>query len=151
MAKKLTKDELEKSKDYAKILFIKDKLLQKEIAVKTGISEKTISKWAADGKWANEQKNFVVTRQEQMSLLLDELVELNAAIKNKDAGMRFADSKTADVRRKLIRDIKDLETSASKPEAISACIALLNFIRKVDLSIAQQLGPYIDGFIKSIL
>lgn len=151
MAKKLTKDEIEKSKGYAKILFIKDKLTQKEISFKTGISEKTIGKWANEGKWDKEQRNFVVTRQEQMGNLLDELTELNAFIKTFPEGMRFADSKLGDVRRKLIKDIKELETSSSKPEAISACIALLNFIRKIDLTIAQQLGPFIDAFVKSLL
>lgn len=151
MAKKPTKDDLEKSKGYAKILYIKDKLTQKEIADKTGRSEKTIGKWVAEGQWEKERKNFLLTRQEQMGNLLDELTELNAFIKKKPDGFRFADSKEGDIRRKLIKDIKELETSSSKPEAISACIALLEFMRKVDLTIAQELAPYVDGFIKSLL
>jgi transcriptional regulator with XRE-family HTH domain len=151
MAKKQTKDEIEKSKGYAKILFIKDKLTQKEIAAQTGITEKTISKWVNDGKWQSEQKNFVLTRQEQMGNLLDELTEINNFIRTKDKGFRFADSKLGDVRRKLIKDIKELETKSSKPEAISACISLLEFVRRVDLKVAQDLGYYINGFIKSIL
>lgn len=151
MAKKLTKDEIEKAKGYAKILFVKDKLTQKEIALKTGISEKTIGKWAADGNWEKERKNFVLTRQEQMSNLLDELTEINEFIKNLPEGKRFADSKLGDVRRKLIKDIKELETSSSKPEAISACISLMEFIRKIDVKVAQDLAKYIDAFIKSIL
>lgn len=151
MAKKLTKSEIEKAKGYAKTLFINDKLSQKEIAIRTGISEKTIGKWVIDNNWEKERKNFVLTRQEQMSNLLDELTELNESIKKKPAGFRFADSKEGDVRRKLIKDIKELETSSSKPEAISACISLLEFIRKVDLLKAQELSAYVDGFIKSIL
>jgi transcriptional regulator with XRE-family HTH domain len=151
MAIKATKSENEKSKGYAKILFVKDKLTQKEIAVKTGKTEATISKWVTAGNWEKERKNFLLTRQEQMSYLLDELGELNAAIRKKPEGARYADSKEGDVRRKLIKDIKELETSTNKPEAISACIALLEFIRKVDLVICQQLAPYIDGFVKSIM
>jgi transcriptional regulator with XRE-family HTH domain len=151
MAKNLTKDERSRAKDYAKILFVKDKLTQKEIAAKTGISEKTVSKWVNEGNWDKERKNFVLTRQEQMSNLLDELTEINEFIRTLPEGRRFADSKTADVRRKLIRDIKELETSSSKPEAISACIGLLEFIRKVDLNVAQELSKYVDGYIKSIL
>lgn len=151
MAKKLTKADIETAKGYAKILYVKDKLTQKEIAAKTDISEKTIGKWVVEGNWEKERKNFVLTRQEQMGNLLDELTEINAFIKTKDVGLRFADSKLGDVRRKLIKDIKELETSSSKPEAISACIALLEFIRKIDLKTAQDLAPYIDAFIKSIL
>lgn len=148
---RLTKAQLQKDKDYAKILYIKDKILQKEIAEKTGRSEKTISKWVIEGKWEKERKNFILTRQEQMGNLLDELAELNAFIKKKAEGVRFADAKEGDVRRKLIKDIKELETKASKPEAVSACMALLEFIRKVDLKVAQELGFYINGFIKSLL
>jgi hypothetical protein len=151
MPERLTKAQLQRAKDHAKILYIKDKMPQKEISVSTGISEKTISKWVVEGKWEKERKNFVLTRQEQMGNLLDELTEINNYIKTLPEGRRFADSKLGDVRRKLIKDIKELETKASKPEAISACIALLEFIRKVDLKVAQDLGFYINAFIKSLL
>ncbi|UOE47988.1 hypothetical protein MTO98_26615 [Mucilaginibacter sp. SMC90] len=151
MAKTRSKAEIERLKGYAKLLFIRDRLSQKEIAQRTDVSEKTIGKWVEDGQWEKERKNFVLTRQEQMSKLLDELTEINAYIESFEKGKRFADSKLADVRRKLIKDIKELETKTSKPEAISACIGLLEFIRKIDLAKAQELSGYIDGFIKSIM
>jgi len=151
MAKTRSKADIEKLKGYAKLLFVRDKLSQKEIAQRTEISEKTIGKWVNDGLWDKEQKNFVLTRQEQMSNLLDELTEINKFIKDKPEGLRFADSKLGDVRRKLIKDIKELETKASKPEAIGSCIALLDFIRKVNLGKAQEIAPLVDAFIKSIL
>ncbi|QTE37225.1 hypothetical protein J3L18_29660 [Mucilaginibacter gossypii] len=152
MAERKSKADLERLKELAKRYFIDDSLSQKEIAAKTGISEKTIGKWVAenDGLWEKQKKNLVLTRQEQMSYLLDELSELNAAIRKKPAGQRYADSKEGDVRRKLIKDIKELETKTSKPEAISACIALLNFARTVSLEKAQTLAPIIDGFIRSL-
>jgi len=151
MAKTKSKSELEKLKGYAQILYTKEHLSQKEIAERTDISEKTIGKWVADGNWDKYKKNFVLTRQEMMGDLLNEVTEINKAIKDRPEGLRFADSKTADVRRKLILDIKQLETSASKPEAISACAALLEFVRKVSLAKAQELAPFVDGYIKSIL
>jgi hypothetical protein len=151
MVKNDSKAKRQQDKDYAKILYVKDKLTQKEIAVKVNRSEKIIGKWVTEGNWEKERKNFVLTRQEQMGNLLDELTEINEFIKSLPEGRRFADSKLADTRRKLIKDIKELETSSSKPEAISACIALLEFIRKVDLKKAQEFAPIIDGFIKSIL
>lgn len=149
--KRRSKAELEKLKGHAKLLFVNDKLSQKEISQRLDITEAVVSRWANDGGWEKLKKNFVLTRQEQMANLLDELTELNAAIKLKPEGMRFADSKQGDIRRKLIRDIKDLETKTNKPEAISACIALLDFIRKVNLPKAQELAVFVDGFIKSIL
>lgn len=150
--KKLNKEELELRKAHAKNLYVHEGVTtQKELAARVGITEKTIGKWITEGNWDKYKKNFVLTRQEQMGNLLDELTELNAAIKKKAAGLRFADSKEGDIRRKLIKDIKELETKASKPEAISACISLLDFVRKVSLEKAQQLAPYVDGFIKSLL
>jgi len=151
MAKTRSKADLEKLKDYAKILFVKDKLTQKEIAQKTEVSEKTISKWVEDGRWAKLQKNFILTREEAMGDLLNELVEINAFIKRMPEGSRFADAKLGDVRRKLVKDIKELETKASLPEIIAALKLLLDFTRKVDLKDAQLLSKYADALIKSLL
>jgi len=150
--KRLTKEEIERRKNHAKLLFTRDGVTtQKELAERTGISEKTISKWVNDEGWEKLKKNFLLTREEQMSNLLSELEELNQFIKDKPEGMRFADSKQGDVRRKLIKDIKELETKAALPEVIHACTALLDFIRKVDLNKAQELSRYVDAFVKSQL
>ena len=151
MAKNRSKEETERLKDYAKTLFTQDRLSQKEVAIKSGISEATISKWVVAGNWSKLQRNFLLTREEQMANLLDELAELNAHIKKKAEGLRFADSKEGDVRRKLIRDIKDLETKASLPEVIASCKGLLDFVRKIDLATAQSFSKLIDGYIKSLL
>ena len=56
-----------------------------------------------------------------------------------------------DVRRKLVKDIKELETKASLPEIIAALKLLLDFTRKVDLKDAQLLSKYADALIKSLL
>jgi hypothetical protein len=55
------------------------------------------------------------------------------------------------VRRKLVKDIKELETKAALPEIIHACVQLLEFVRKIDLAKAQELSGLIDAFIKSRL
>lgn len=151
MAERKTKADIEKLKEYAKLLFTKDKLTQKEIAEKTGISEKTIGKWVQENGWEKLLKNFLLTREEQMGNLLDELAEINAHIKGLPKGQRFADSKLGDVRRKLVKDIKELETKAALPEIIAALKILLEFTRKMDLKDAQLLSKYCDALIKSLL
>lgn len=153
MAKeKLTKDEIERRKSHAKLLFTRDGITtQKELAQRVGISEKTMGKWINEEKWERLQQNFLLTREEQMANLLAELSEINAFIKRKPEGMRFADAKEADVRRKLIKDIKELETSALLPDIIHACAGLLDFVRKVDLQKAQELARYVDAYVKSLL
>jgi len=147
-ANKLTNQQ---KKDYAKILITKEKLSQKEAAERVGTSAQTMNKWFNEGGWGKLQKNFLLTREEQMANLLNELVEINEYIQTFDAGQRFADSKLGDVRRKLVKDIKELETKAALPEIIHACTGLLEFVRKVDLEKAQELSKYVDGFIKSKL
>lgn len=153
MAKeRLKKEEVERRKNHAKILFIRDGVTtQKELSQKVGISEKTIGKWINEEGWEKLQRNFVLTREEQMANLLDELSELNAFIRLKPEGKRFADAKEGDVRRKLIKDIKELETKALLPDIIHACVGLLDFIRKADLSKAQDLSRFVDAYIKSQL
>ncbi len=153
MAKKrLTKAELEEKRDHAKVLYTKEGVtLQKEIAERTGISENTISKWISEGKWESLKKNFLLTREERMSDLLDELTELQASVKLKPAGERFADSKLADVRRKLIKDIKELETKAATGEVIHALTQLIKFARHEDFAEAKIITKWSDIFIKQLL
>lgn len=151
MAERKSKADLEKLKEYAKLLYTRDRLTQKEIAEKTDISEKTIGKWVSEGGWDKLLKNFLLTREEQMGMMLDELNEINAYIKGLPQGKRFADAKLGDVRRKLVKDIKELETKAALPEIIAALKILLDFIRKVNLQDAQLLSKYCDAVIKSLL
>ncbi|MCZ2084153.1 MAG: transcriptional regulator [Flavobacteriales bacterium] len=154
MAKKgrLTKAERERLQEHAKLLFTRDNItVQKELAERVGVSEKTMGEWIEEGGWKKLKRNFILTREEQLANLLDELTELNEAIKKKKEGTRFADSKEANVRRFLIRDIKDLETKALLPELISALTQLLDFVRKNDLGDAQMISKYVDSFIKTKL
>ncbi len=151
MAKRHTKEELLRLHDYAKILITKEKYSQVEAAKKTGVSKVTINKWHKEGNWDKLGKNFLLTREERMGDLLDELTEFQDAIKIKPIGQRFASSKEADIRSKLIKGIKELETNASLPEIIHSCQGLLEFVRKVDLEKAQELVGLVDAYIKSKL
>ena len=85
-----------------------------------GVTVKTIAQWINDGNWERYKRNLVLTRNEQMALLLEELEELNNVIQNKEEGKRYADYKESNIRRNLIKDIKELETKASISEAINA-------------------------------
>jgi len=154
MAKKgrLTKAERERLQEHAKLLFTRDNItVQKELAERVGVSEKTMGDWIEEGGWKKLKRNFILTREEQLANLLDELTELNEAIKKKKEGTRFADSKEANVRRFLIRDIKDLETKALLPEIISALTQFLNFIRRNNFDDTKLIAGYVDAFIKSNL
>lgn len=149
---RMTKERRERLKEHAKLLYTRENVTtQKELAERVGVTEKTISSWISKGNWDKYKRNFILTREEQMANLLEELSEINASIKQKEVGERFADAKLAQVRRQLIKDIKDLETKALLPEIISALTQFLNFVRKNSLDDAQSISHYVDNFIKTKL
>lgn len=148
---RLSKEELNNKKYLAKIIYTTEKgVTQKEIAVRVGVSEKTISKWIKEEKWDNLIKNTVLTRQEQYAEMMNDLESLNAYIRSLEFGV--ADSKLADVRRKLIKDIKDLESEKiGIAETISVLVEFLESVRKTDHKDAILVADYCDAYIKSKL
>lgn len=154
MAKKgrLTNEEKERKKGLAKVLFLQEKNISfKEIAERIEVSEKTIADWVKNEKWEGLRRNILLTRQEQLVMMQDELNEINLCIKNQPEGARFADFKLAQVRNQLVKNIKDLETKAMLPEMINVLTRFLDFVRKENLDEAQLLADYTDQFIKSQL
>ncbi|MGG5507910.1 MULTISPECIES: transcriptional regulator [unclassified Myroides] len=149
---RMTKEVQEKKKEHAKLLFIKENIdSQKEISERVGVSEKTIGRWIEEGAWRKLKRNIILTREEQMINLMDELAELSESIKKKEEGSRFADHKEAQIRRQLVKDIKDLETKAMLPEIINSLTQFLDFVRRQDIDDTKLLAGYVDHFIKEKL
>lgn len=149
MADKLT---TKQKKEWAKTLYTKEGItIQKHLAEKVGISENTISRWVREEEWEKWRNNMLLTREEQMQNLLMELVQINESIQKYAPGKRFADSKLADVRRKLIKDIKELETKASVAEMIHTAQAFIKFVSATDFEMAKTVATLFDSFIKSSL
>lgn len=148
---RMTKEEQERKKDYAKLLYTKENITnQTELALKVEVSVKTVGKWIEDGNWRKLKQNIVLTRQEQYANLMEELEKLNEYVKELPTG--FADSKLADTRRKLIKDIKDLEgEKIGLSETIGVQVSFLEFIRKRNHTDAVMIAHYSDMFIKSKL
>lgn len=143
---------IEQKKEWAKLLYVKENVTTyKILAVRVGVQARTISKWAEEGEWDKLRKNVVLTRSEQLSKLLSQLEAFNSYIEAKPQGYRFADSKEADARRKLIADIKALEADASIAEAINVCTSITNWLAKFDLEKAKNISDLFDNYIKFLL
>lgn len=140
-------------KDWAKLLYTRENLSQKEISLRTGVSAVTISKWVnADGNaWDKMRKSLLVTREEQLRRLYNQLDELNTAIMNREEGQRYANSKDADIISKLTVAIRTLETEASIAEVVEVCKRVLNYIRPIDPAMAQKISIVFDDFIKNTM
>lgn len=114
-----------------------------------GATEKTLRKWVKELNLDKLKRNLVLTYEEQLSHLLNELVEINAAIKSKPEGERYADYKTAQIRRQITKDIEALQNeNAQLPDIISALTQFINFIRKQDLEKAKEISHLANDFLK---
>lgn len=104
----------------AKILYTREQLDQKVIAKKVAVSEKTISKWVNEFGWKNLRKRLLISKEEQLNSFFEQLDELNAAIKEKPQGQRYADSKQADIQIKLTASIRNLENDLAIADLVES-------------------------------
>lgn len=159
-AKALT---IQQKKDYAKMLFIKEKLTQKEIAKRAEVSERTISKWVNDENWERQRKSLLLTREEQLTKMYNELDVLNLVIEGSGTFQQgkdeklfwvprgYANKEQAYIRDTLVQNIQKLETETSIADINNVAVKMIGYWRTLDLAAAQQLTEWFDVFIKSSL
>lgn len=134
------------------MLYVKENVtVLKELALRVGVTPKTAAAWVNEGMWEKRRQNMLLTREEQMQNLLIELEELNNFIKTKKEGKRYADAKEADIRRKLIKDIKDLETKASISEIIETSKRFIRWLAAIDFEKSKEVANLLNAFIKDNL
>jgi len=146
-----TKAKLQQLRDYAKLLYTKERITQKEIAVRIGVSEVTVSRWATKDNWEGLKLNLSVTREERMMSTIMQLTELDKAISRQPEGSRYPSSKEADIRRKLVADLAALEVECGIKDIVDVSVKFLEWLRRVDLPRAQEMSDYFDAFIKEQL
>ncbi len=137
-------------KEIAQILFLQNRLSQKEIAEKLEVSQQTVTRWAKAGNWDALRKNLLTSKSTRLSELYDELEEFNRMIRDKD-DYKVADSKQADARRKLIMDIKALEGQCSIAQITTTGMEFCEFVKTAAPDIAPQVVELFNAFVnKSI-
>lgn len=142
---------IKQKQDWAKVLYLKENLMQKEIAQKVGVTEKTMSKWVNDGNWEQLKSSIIVTKEEELRRIYMQINQLNTHIFSKEDGQQFASSKEADTLTKLTAAARSLETETSVADVIEVAMQVCNFIKKDDLVKAQELSTIFDSFIKTKL
>lgn len=138
-------------KDWAKVLYLRENLNQKELAARVGVTEKTISSWIKADNWEQFKSSLIVTKDEELRRIYMQINELNTAIFKRPEGERFAKNGEADTLVKLAATARNLETDTSISEVIEVAKQVLAFIRKDDLAKAQELSNIFDAFIKTKL
>lgn len=146
-----TKQETQKLQEWAKSEYLSSNLSYIEIAAKVGVTAKTIGNWAKEQGWESLKAATIISKPEQLSMIYGQINELNTAIKNKEEGQRYANSREADALKKLTAAAKDLEGELGLSEIINVSIPLLKFIKRIDYDVALKLQTYINEFIRSVI
>jgi len=141
----------EQKKELAKLLFINEYLTQKEIAARVDVSEKTLSKWVNEGDWRRLRQSYLVTKEEQLRRIYEQIDELNTAISMREPGQRYANTRDADTLAKLTSAARNLESEASVSDIISVAKRFLTWLRPNNTEKAKELSALFDAFIKDQL
>lgn len=150
-------------REYARILYVSERITFKEIAERTGVTEKTISKWATADNWDKLRKSLLTTKENQLVHWYNQLEAMNENIAERpDILVRgkltpspfqknISTSGEADVMSKTTANIQRLETEIGLGEYVEVSRKLLTFIQSIDLNEAKKFKNYIDEFINSKL
>jgi uncharacterized protein YjcR len=141
----------EREREHAKILYLKENCTFKEVAERVGVSERTVSRWATEGKWDDLKTSLLTTKEDELRRLYAQLKELNTAIESKPEGKRYSDSKEADIFSKITASIRQLETETSVAQIVEVSRQMAEWLRAVDLEKAKQFVSWADAFIKTKL
>lgn len=128
----------------ARTLFVQGGMTQKEIASKLEVTEQTISRWSKKDHWDELKKNVMSGKQEILRSLYTELQKLQNII---EAQGGVANSKQADIRRKLITDIRQLETRYSVSQTVQIGMDFCEFLKEIDFELAGKISKYYQSFI----
>lgn len=139
----------DQKRDWAQILYTKERLSQKEIAAKVGVSEKTVTTWKEKYLWEQLRKSLLVTKEEQLRKLYNQLDFITNLIEER--AHQVADTKEADVISKITSAIKQLETETSIAEIFEVGKQFIDFVRTDDIEMAKTITMIYDAFIQKHL
>lgn len=135
----------DQEREYARILYVSERLTFKEIAERVGVSDKTVGKWADLHKWDNMRKSMLTTRQNQLVHWYNQLEAINNDIAAREPAIPNA--KEADIMSKITANIQRLEVETSIGEYVEVGRKVLTFIQDINLNDAKLFKSYIDEFI----
>lgn len=134
-------------REFARMLYVNERITFKEIATRVKVSEKTVSKWAELDGWDKLRKSLLTTRQNQLVHFYNQLDALNELIADRDR--KIPTSSEADIMSKITAAINKLETEVGLGEYVEVSKKLLTFIQSANLNDAVLFKNYIDEFINA--
>lgn len=141
---------LKQKREWAQMLYTKERLSQKEIADRVEVTEKTISNWKQKYEWDALGQSINVTKEVQLKRMYAQLDRLTQAIEDKEEN-KYPDIKEINTMTQLTNNIQKLETETSVAEIIDVGMKFVNFIRKDDWAMAQSITKLLDAFIQDTM
>lgn len=139
----------EQKKEWAQLLYVHQRLSQREVAEKVGVSTNTMCKWVDRYKWDELRKSMLMTREQQLRRLYDQLDWLTEQIAAREK--KVAEAKEAGTITRLTAAIRSLETETSLAGIVDAGQRFISFIRAQDLDKAREVTALYDTFIRDYL
>lgn len=135
--------------EFARILYVKEGVNQKEIAQRVGSAEATIRRWREKHGWDKQKETMVMVKDNQLSSLYRKLEKLNQHVESNQDNL--VTSKDVDAIVKLTSAIKKLEVDTSLGEIIDVAKKFTSFVQEYDLEMAKKIANHFDTFIKDQL
>lgn len=140
---------IDQKKEFAKLLYVRERLTQKEVAERADVSEATMSKWVREYAWEKLRRSLMVTKQEQIGRLYDQIEALNAEIEARE--IKVPNNKEADVLSKLTAALRNLETEISIGEIVEVGMEFCDYVRQQAPDKIGDVVSLFDGFIKTAI
>lgn len=135
-------------KEWAKLLYIKEDMLFKDIASKLEVNRATIGRWAKDGKWESTKNANSASRETALYEATQQLSRINKSIKDRDG---IPTSREADTISKLRKTIKECSKGITASDAMDFGAALLKWIKQQHPEKAVEISFLIEDYVQTLL
>jgi transposase len=146
----MTRKDMEMKRELARMYYMQGEL-QKEIAAKVKTTEKTVSRWVADGGWAAKRAGVSITRVE---LVNKTLLAINAILEQFNASKEPEKTLDADRLCKLAKIVENLDKKSSVVDFMETFMVFnrwlqsrLTFDAELNADLVKAINRYQDLFI----
>lgn len=135
-------------RDWAKLLYLKTAMSQKEICEKVSVTPKSFAKWRDDDNWELLKSAYIITKEQELRRIYIQINEINNVIEKREEGNRFASPKEADTISKLASAARNMETETNIANIVDTFVDFTEWLRQNEFDKAREFNAYFDSFIK---